>query len=182
MVRPCVGYVRLVCGAQGEVVEISVRMEATSGPEVVRTARALVCSVLELWDCYDPDEAGVLLTSEIVTNAVRHAAGVLAMHLEVSLADGLVRVSVEDPVSAQPAIKAASADDISGRGLVLVEALAARWGSTPTDRGKIVWFEFPVRRREHVDAASVESSLIEPVGQLAVAPIGSDVAPVPETL
>ncbi len=134
--------------------EISVRVEAASGPEVVRAARALLRSVLDLWDCEDPDDAGALLTSEIVTNAVRHAAGVLAMQLDVSLdvslADGVVRVAVEDSASAQPAVRAAGAEDIGGRGLLLVEALAARWGSTPTERGKVVWFEFPVRRRHPI--------------------------------
>jgi anti-sigma regulatory factor (Ser/Thr protein kinase) len=129
-------------------------MEAASGPEVVRAARALVSSVLELWDCYDADDAGVLLTSEIVTNAVRHAAGVLAMQLDLSLSDGIVRVSVEDSTSAEPILQPAGAEDISGRGLLLVEALAARWGSKPTERGKVVWFEFPVKRREAVAQAA----------------------------
>lgn len=126
---------------------MSVRVEATSGPQVVGAARALVRSVLDFWDCDDPDDAGALLTSEIVTNAVRHAAGVLAMQFDLSLVDGMVRVAVEDSTSAPPVPRAANVDAIGGRGLLLVEALAARWGSIPTGRGKIVWFEFPVRRR-----------------------------------
>jgi anti-sigma regulatory factor (Ser/Thr protein kinase) len=127
--------------------ELSLRVQATSGPEVVGVARALVRSVLSLWDCDDPDDAGALLTSEIVTNAVRHAAGVLAVQLDLSLQDGVIRVAVEDPASEQPILRAATPDAIGGRGLMLVEALAARWGSVPTDRGKLVWFEFPVHRR-----------------------------------
>ncbi len=123
------------------------RLQADTGPEVVGTARALVRTVLELWDCDDPEDAGALLTSEIVTNAVRHAAGVLAMQIDVSLLQGVVRVSVEDPVPARPTIQALNTEAMGGRGLQLVEALAARWGSTPTDRGKAVWFEFPVWRR-----------------------------------
>ena len=129
------------------MVELSVRVEAETGPEVVGAARALVRSMLELWDCDDPDEAGVLLTSEIVTNAVRHAAGVLAMQIDMSLLDGMVRVSVEDPTADRPAVQARGLEAVGGRGLQLVEALAARWGSTPTERGKAVWFEFPVHRR-----------------------------------
>lgn len=127
--------------------ELSVRVQGASGLEVVGAARALVRSALDLWDCDDPEELGVLLTSEIVTNAVRHAAGMLAMQLDLSLLDGMVRVAVEDPVPAPPVIRNPGVDEIGGRGLLLVEALAARWGTTPTDRGKVVWFEFPVQRR-----------------------------------
>ncbi|MDQ6614496.1 MAG: ATP-binding protein [Actinomycetota bacterium] len=131
----------------GEAVELSIRVQAASGPEVVGTARALVRFVLDLWECDDPDDSGALLTSEIVTNAVRHAAGVLAMQLDLSVLDGFVRVAVEDPTPDPPVARVLNLDAISGRGLLLVEALAARWGSIPTDRGKVVWFEFPVRRR-----------------------------------
>jgi anti-sigma regulatory factor (Ser/Thr protein kinase) len=132
--------------------ELSVRVQAESGPEVVGAARALVRTVLTLWDCDDADDAGALVTSEIVGNAVRHAAGVLAVRLDLCLADGVVRVAVEDPNTSRPVLRNASAEEMGGRGLMLVDALAARWGSGPTERGKVVWFEFPVRRRS-ADAA-----------------------------
>ena len=32
-------------------------------------------------------------------------------------------------------------DTVTGRGLMLVDALTDRWGSAPTDDGKVVWFE-----------------------------------------
>ena len=127
--------------------ELSVRVQGVSGPEALGAARALVRLVLELWACDDPDDAGALLTSELVTNAVAHAAGVLAVKLDLSLLDGVVRVAVEDANPAPPLRGAPSADAVSGRGLLLVDELAARWGSTPTDRGKVVWFEFPISRR-----------------------------------
>jgi two-component sensor histidine kinase len=104
--------------------------------------------VLQLWDCDDPDDAGALLTSEIVTNAVRHAAGILSMQIDLSLLDGTIRVAVEDANSVPPVVQDRHPDAINGRGLQLVEALAARWGSTPTARGKSVWFEFPVHHRD----------------------------------
>ena len=134
--------------------ELSVRVQAESGPEVVGATRALVRTVLALWDCDDADDAGALLTSEIVSNAVRHAAGVLAVQLDLCLADGVVRVAVEDPNSKPPVLRNAEVDAIGGRGLMLVDALAARWGSGPTERGKVVWFEFPVRPRSANRASS----------------------------
>ncbi len=136
---------------------MSVRVRAASGPEVVGAARALVRSVLDLWECDDPDGAGALLTSEIVTNAIRHADGVLAVQLDLSIVDGLVRVAVEDPNSERPVLRSPAAGAIGGRGLMLVEALAARWGSAPTERGKVVWFEFPIRPRPpgHADGTEL---------------------------
>ena len=103
-----------------------------------------------MYAAYDADDSGALLTSEIVSNAVRHAAGVLAIRLDRCLADGVVRVTVEDPNTNHPVLRNAGAESMGGRGLMLVEALAARWGSGPTERGKVVWFEFPVRRRAGV--------------------------------
>jgi anti-sigma regulatory factor (Ser/Thr protein kinase) len=134
--------------------ELSVRVQAESGPEVVGAARALVRTLLALWDCDDADDAGALLTSEIVSNAVRHAAGVLAVQLDLRLADEVVRVAVEDPATTQPTLRNAGAEEMGGRGLMLVDALAARWGSGPTERGKVVWFEFPIRRRRAPAASS----------------------------
>lgn len=134
--------------------ELSVRVQAESGPEVVGAARALVRTLLALWDCDDADDAGALLTSEVVSNAVRHAAGVLAVQLDLRLVDGVVRVAVEDPATAQPTLRNAGAEEMGGRGLMLVDALAARWGSRPTERGKVVWFEFPIRRGRAPAASS----------------------------
>jgi anti-sigma regulatory factor (Ser/Thr protein kinase) len=130
------------------MLEPSVRVQGPTGPQVVGAARALMRCVLALWDCDDLDDAGELLTSEIVSNAVRHAAGVLAMEFELSAAEGLVRVTVEDATSAPPVMRAHSLEASGGRGLLLVESLASRWGSNATDRGKAVWFEFPVHCRE----------------------------------
>lgn len=146
--RPGTGTTSAKVTDVGDPVELSVRVQVASGPEVVGAARALVRTMLELWACEDPDDAGALLTSEIVTNAVRHAAGVLSMQIDLSLLDGTVRVSVEDANSLPPVVQARHLDAISGRGLQLVEALAAHWGSTPTERGKTVWFEFPVQHRD----------------------------------
>ncbi len=113
---------------------------------MLAAARTVVRLVLDLWDCDDPDDALALLTGEVVTNAVRHGAGVLATHVDLSLLDGVLQVAAEVSTSARPVPRTTPADAVGGRGLLLVEALAARWGSTPTDRGKVVWFEFPVRR------------------------------------
>jgi anti-sigma regulatory factor (Ser/Thr protein kinase) len=55
-----------------------------------------------------------------------------------------VWVEVCDPDMRLPRIRSAEESDEGGRGLYLVEQLAARWGSRPTRNGKAVWFEMPI--------------------------------------
>jgi serine phosphatase RsbU (regulator of sigma subunit) len=54
-----------------------------------------------------------------------------------------VWVEVFDPDLRLPRIRTAAETDEGGRGLYLVEQLATRWGSRPTQEGKAVWFEMP---------------------------------------
>jgi PAS domain S-box-containing protein len=56
-----------------------------------------------------------------------------------------VWVEVLDNDLRLPRIRSAGETDEGGRGLYLVEQLAARWGSRPTTDGKAVWFEISVR-------------------------------------
>jgi serine/threonine-protein kinase RsbW len=85
-----------------------------------------------------------LLTSELVTNAVKHANS--GTRVAVEVVGPRVRVSVSDdgPGVPTPTIGGSSPDAESGRGLELVESLAEQWGVTPHDVGKTVWFEATV--------------------------------------
>lgn len=83
-----------------------------------------------------------LLTSELVTNAVKHAHSTARVAVEV--VGPRVRVSVTDDGPGVPATGHPSPDAESGRGLELVDSLATSWGVTPHDIGKTVWFEADV--------------------------------------
>jgi anti-sigma regulatory factor (Ser/Thr protein kinase) len=85
-------------------------------------------------------ETLILLVSELVTNAVRHAEGAV-VRLIVSLRADVLRVEVHDPGRGFE-VKAPPSDPMraSGWGLVLVEELADRWGVDETPRTR-VWFE-----------------------------------------
>lgn len=88
-------------------------------------------------------ETVLLLTSEVVTNAVVHGGPHkrgAEIQVRVEHFDGRIRVEVADASEALPVLGANSQLE-SGRGLVLVDILANLWGVTPTDSGKIVWFE-----------------------------------------
>jgi GAF domain-containing protein/anti-sigma regulatory factor (Ser/Thr protein kinase) len=83
-----------------------------------------------------------LLTSELVTNAVLHAATPMCITLH-TLPDR-IRIDVADGNPAFPSIKEYGKDAATGRGLTLFNTLASNWGVQAVDGGKIVWFELPV--------------------------------------
>jgi anti-sigma regulatory factor (Ser/Thr protein kinase) len=87
-----------------------------------------------------------LLTSEVVSNAVRHAD--LKPSEEIILrvvTDGHVRVEVMDPGPPFEAGPPKAASGSGGWGLFLVDAVATAWGVEPEGGGKKVWFEVGTR-------------------------------------
>ncbi len=65
--------------------------------------------------------------------------------LRIRKGETSVWVEVLDSDLRLPRIRMAGENDEGGRGLYLVDQLASRWGSRPTDDGKSVWFEMPIR-------------------------------------
>lgn len=87
---------------------------------------------------------GLLVLSELVTNAVVHARVPKGRRIAIrfELVCDHLRMEVHDASSERPVIRRSTcADHVSGRGLCLVEALSAEWGCTPRPEGigKIVW-------------------------------------------
>jgi anti-sigma regulatory factor (Ser/Thr protein kinase) len=107
-------------------------------------ARNFVTTMLALWDCDDPDELTVLLTSEIVTNAVRYAQRPIRVDIAVDENRVLIAATDDDP--RPPQLMTAPPEASGGRGLFLVDALASRWGVDPHPPGKTVWFELLLDR------------------------------------
>jgi anti-sigma regulatory factor (Ser/Thr protein kinase) len=86
-----------------------------------------------------------LLATELVTNAFEHAAGPVALRLELRADRAVVRVEVEDGgPDLLPAQAAASPDSYRGRGLLLVDALSTGWGVEDKHGRKTVWAEVPM--------------------------------------
>ncbi|PZH08292.1 PAS domain S-box protein [Streptomyces sp. NTH33] len=117
----------------------------------VATARSFVRDTLQGWGFGDIVDDAVVLTSELVTNAVVHAgtaADVLCLR-----SDGGVRIEVSDrypereiPVQSS-AVNMGSPDREGGRGLQLCAALAGRWGVEYTPTRKKVWFRLDLPER-----------------------------------
>lgn len=85
-----------------------------------------------------------LCASELVTNVIRHLGEGVPVTVRVSRDDGgRIRLEVTDPdPRVLPVLRAAvDAEEESGRGLALLEALTARWGVTQGPGRKTVWCE-----------------------------------------
>ncbi|MFC8533589.1 SpoIIE family protein phosphatase [Streptomyces sp. NPDC057249] len=132
---------------------ITARAAATFEPVArsVATARAFVRDTLQGWGYTDVVDDAVVLTSELVTNAVIHAgtaADVLCLRTE----DG-VRVEIADhyperEIPLRPTgVDLDSLDSENGRGLLLCAALASRWGVEYSPTRKHVWFQLDLPDR-----------------------------------
>jgi anti-sigma regulatory factor (Ser/Thr protein kinase) len=113
-------------------------------PKQVLAARHFVARSLADWGLMDPDVP--LLVSELATNAVLHARSEFAVC--VTTAPERIRVEVSDFNSRLPTLVTVPADAYSGRGLMLLQALAGSWGvESHATEGKTIWFEVPVKER-----------------------------------
>ena len=111
----------------------------TTGLAAVAEARTQVRGIVGAWQVPVDAYVAALLTSELVTNAVRNEANPTVM-LDVTCSTGRLRVDVHDTSRAMPAPADAPADAETGRGLIIVGALADEWGFYATPGGKAVYF------------------------------------------
>lgn len=109
-------------------------------PASAAAARRFILDVLDRWQEGDLSDTVALLVSELVTNAVLHAASPVEIGLRRRGPN--VRVEVSDSSPVIPGARDFSADTTTGRGLALIAALSDDWGVETIPRaGKIVWFE-----------------------------------------
>lgn len=110
-------------------------------PDSAASARDFVERALARSRC-PPDviDQARLLTSELVTNAIRHAA--TESRVTVTCDGRRIRVEVEDDGCGRAVLQPPSPDAAGGRGLQIVDTVAERWGDRPASRdGYAVWFE-----------------------------------------
>ncbi|WP_019982765.1 MULTISPECIES: ATP-binding protein [unclassified Streptomyces] len=129
--------------------EVSFQRDPASAPgrltaaEAVwpRRIRRIVRAALNHWGRSHLAETAELLTTELVTNALQHASGP-DVGFRIYIRDDRLVIEARDGSTARPELRAASPDDESGRGLLLVDAMAAAWGVS--EDGTTTWCTLPL--------------------------------------
>jgi anti-sigma regulatory factor (Ser/Thr protein kinase) len=102
-------------------------------------ARRVIAALLSAWELPELRDDAELIVSELITNAYRHAPKMDTFELELERrADG-VQIALADGSSVRPMIRELTHEDTSGRGMLLVAALATKWGAEDHRGGKRVW-------------------------------------------
>ncbi|MEY9874212.1 serine phosphatase RsbU (regulator of sigma subunit)/anti-sigma regulatory factor (Ser/Thr protein kinase) [Streptacidiphilus sp. MAP12-33] len=143
--RPCDDVALLVARTRGVSPAMVARWPVPMDAAAVSGLRAQVGARLAAWGLAELTGTVELLVSELVTNAIRHAAGPVELRL---LRDRSLICEVADGSSVAPRMRRARTEDESGRGLFLVAQLAERWGTRFTSGGgKVIWAELKIRAR-----------------------------------
>ena len=127
----------------------SVSCRINPEPRRVGHVREWTRKALPGWGLTEQSDIIELIVSELVTNSIVHGAG--PVEIGLSRAPGHLRVEVRDNGTGQPALCHPGADDLTGRGLALIDALTSScggsWGvtsSTSSRPGKTVYAIMPL--------------------------------------
>ncbi|MFD7135850.1 SpoIIE family protein phosphatase, partial [Streptomyces sp. NPDC059894] len=112
--------------------------ELPADPAAVAEARKAASRRLAEWDLTELSFTTELVVSELVTNAIRHAAGPIRLRL---IRERSLVCEVHDGVTTAPHLRHPRTTDEGGRGLLLVSQVTRRWGTRFLPGGKIIWAE-----------------------------------------
>ncbi|MBA3743049.1 ATP-binding protein [Sporichthya sp.] len=138
---------------------MELRTALRNDPGEVERARNLIGASMRRWGL--PEDGGVaaLLVSELVTNALRYGAQpmrMVARHTGPNL-----RVEIHDARGGEPPrLRRAAPDSTNGRGMMIVDALAARWGWSEFGGEKQVWFELDLSAPPAVATPAIEPEMV----------------------
>ena len=109
-------------------------------PSDAATPRAARRAVADLFGDHARCGELLLCVSEVVTNAVLHARSAATM--TVRRTADVLTVEVKDDDPTPPVRRQFSETATTGRGLRILDELTVRWGTRPSNGGKVVWFDF----------------------------------------
>ncbi|MGC0315548.1 ATP-binding protein [Kitasatospora acidiphila] len=143
-VEPTPEHWDAVIAGAGPAGRFQYRFEYAVGPDLAHTTttRHALIDAVRSWQLpLSGDALGdlALCAGELIANAIEHAGA--PCKVSAQWTGATIRVEVWDPSPHAPEMHQARNGDLSGRGLLLVDALAQRWGWLPTQAGKTVWFE-----------------------------------------
>lgn len=137
-----------VCGLHSRVVAGPPQVDADEvrhferSPHAPRLTRHFVSETLREWGFHDLVDDACVVVSELATNAVVHAGSDVVA--SVTRTSRGVRIAVADRSAVPPSVRSFDLDALGGRGLVLIDRIAARWGHAITGDGKVVWADLAV--------------------------------------
>jgi anti-anti-sigma regulatory factor/anti-sigma regulatory factor (Ser/Thr protein kinase) len=115
----------------------------------VRAARTLVSGVCDRWRLPVVLEPARLVTTELVTNAVRHAG--TPIELTVTRGRRYLHLAVRDYHQRRPRLIGREGEtQPGGRGLLLIEAVSSSWGCTLLPDGKVTWASLHLAARSRI--------------------------------
>jgi anti-sigma regulatory factor (Ser/Thr protein kinase) len=121
------------------VPELEAQLQIPPVSTGIGEARRFTRDQMKIWGLAGIADNAILMISELVTNAILHGGEGAVLTL---LADDLkIRAEVRDSSPAMPVVRSYSETATTGRGMVIVDALASVWGTYAVDGGKVVWFE-----------------------------------------
>lgn len=146
-------------------------------PSTVASSRKFVRHTLDRWKLMEHEESATLIMSELVTNAIK-ASGITdpdpkswqikeehVVAVQLRFTDGSLGVDVWDRAPETPVRQNPDFNATSGRGLLLVEAVAERWDIyRPHVGGKVVWAELPLGSAEAPASDPPHRPLLVPAG------------------
>ncbi|TRV76464.1 ATP-binding protein [Streptomyces sp. 130] len=126
------------------------RLDYTPTARSVTLARRRAARLVTAWGHPHRADEAALLVSELATNALIHGSlrGRL-FRVRLTVTGTALRIEVSDPRGERlPGLREADRDECYGRGLVIVDAVADRWGVEPRTVGKTVFAELALRTAE----------------------------------
>jgi anti-sigma regulatory factor (Ser/Thr protein kinase) len=120
------------------------RARAGFPAELVSAARArsFVGNLCRSWGIPEAVLEAEMVVTELVENAIRHSHS--DCDVSVALADSTLTIGVADHGHRPPQVLYPRPDTPGGRGLLMVQNIAHRWGYRPTGDGKVVWADLSV--------------------------------------
>lgn len=115
-------------------------------PSELAALRRLLRLHLRLWGLPDVTDAAEICVTELVANVIRHVGEGTPSTLVVAMKGTHVRIGLRDPdARALPTLMSAMPDAESGRGMMMIDAVAARWGVILSGSSKLVWCDLATR-------------------------------------
>jgi anti-sigma regulatory factor (Ser/Thr protein kinase) len=114
----------------------------TAEPTEVAALRRAMRLHMGIWGLHEIVDEAQLCVSELVSNVITHVGPGTPATLAVSMNGVHLRIEVHDPdTRALPTLLDANVDSEGGRGMALVDAVAARWGVELRANRKVTWCE-----------------------------------------